>query len=273
MQKQPHLMDLDPEEQLSEEEKAKKAEYRQRLADKLKDPEFRNTDGFPIGDDEAILALSDPPFYTACPNPFLLETMKEWQAERASTRKELGFSYDKSQADYLREPFATDVREGKNHAIYNAHSYHTKVPHRAIMRYILHYTEPGDIIYDGFCGTGMTGVAAQMCALKSEVEALGYLVDDDGAIFKKESQGQDNIEWKPFSHLGSRKTLLIDISPAATFISYILNSPIRGERFTQEAKKLLHQLENEYGWMYETKHDNAFAFWSVVFIRNTLNPN
>jgi hypothetical protein len=38
-----------------------------------------------------------------------------------------------------------------------------KVPHKAIMRYILHYTEPGDIVFDGFCGTGMTGVAAQMC--------------------------------------------------------------------------------------------------------------
>ena len=23
--------------------------------------------------------------------------------------------------------------------------YHTKVPHKAIMRYILHYTEPGDL--------------------------------------------------------------------------------------------------------------------------------
>ena len=31
------------------------------------------------------------------------------------------------------------------------------------MRYILHYTDPGDIVFDGFCGTGMTGVAAQLC--------------------------------------------------------------------------------------------------------------
>ena len=44
-----------------------------------------------------------------------------------------------------------------------AHAYHTKVPYRAIMRYILHYTDPGDIVLDGFCGTGMTGVAAHMC--------------------------------------------------------------------------------------------------------------
>ncbi len=34
---------------------------------------------------------------------------------------------------------------------------------KAIMQYILHYTKPGDLVLDGFCGTGMTGVAAQMC--------------------------------------------------------------------------------------------------------------
>ena len=43
------------------------------------------------------------------------------------------------------------------------HADHTKVPHKAIIRYLLHYTDPGDIVLDGFCGSGMTGVAAQMC--------------------------------------------------------------------------------------------------------------
>ena len=78
---------------------------------------------------------------------------------------------------YSREPFAADVSEGKNDPIYNAHSYHTKVPHKAIMRYILHYTEPGDLVFDGFCGTGMTGVAAQLCGDRAVVESLGYRVD------------------------------------------------------------------------------------------------
>ncbi len=36
-----------------------------------------------------------------------------------------------------------------------------KVPYKAIMRYILHYTDPEDVVFDGFSGTGMTGVAAQ----------------------------------------------------------------------------------------------------------------
>ena len=50
----------------------KRREYfLEKLREKLKDPEFRKIEGFPIGKDEDILALSDPPYYTACPNPFI----------------------------------------------------------------------------------------------------------------------------------------------------------------------------------------------------------
>jgi len=72
--------------------------------------------------------------------------------------------YDPASDDYDRPPFAADIKEGKNDPIYNAHSYHTKVPPRSIIPYILHYTKPGDLVLDLFCGSGMTGVAAQMCA-------------------------------------------------------------------------------------------------------------
>jgi hypothetical protein len=43
--------------------------FTEKLREKLQDPEFRKIEGFPIGSDEDILALSDPPYYTACPNP------------------------------------------------------------------------------------------------------------------------------------------------------------------------------------------------------------
>jgi hypothetical protein len=151
-------------------EEARREHYLKLLAQKLKDPEFRKIEGFPIGKDEDILALSDPPYYTACPNPWLGEFIECY-----------GTPYDPKQP-YHREPFATDVSEGKNHPIYNAHSYHTKVPHRAIMRYLLHYTQPGEVVFDGFCGTGMTGVAAQLCGDRAEVQDLGYRVQDDGTI-------------------------------------------------------------------------------------------
>ena len=38
----------------------------------------RNIEGFPIGTDEDIIALSDAPFYTACPNPFIEDFIKEY---------------------------------------------------------------------------------------------------------------------------------------------------------------------------------------------------
>lgn len=87
----------EPGNERSQEEKAI---YRQRLADFLKDPEFRKIEGFPVGTDEAILALSDPPYYTACPNPFLPEIIEEWQQEREAIREKLGLNDQK----YQREP-------------------------------------------------------------------------------------------------------------------------------------------------------------------------
>ena len=59
-----------------------RAAYVERLREKLADPAFRQIEGFPIGDDDAILALSDPPYYTACPNPFLSEIVARWQEAR-----------------------------------------------------------------------------------------------------------------------------------------------------------------------------------------------
>ena len=57
--------------QTFESDEARREHYLALLAEKLKDPEFRRIPGFPKGTDEAILHLSDPPYYTACPNPFL----------------------------------------------------------------------------------------------------------------------------------------------------------------------------------------------------------
>ena len=42
--------------------------------------------------------------------------------------------YDAATDTYRRAPFAQPTKAGKNTAIYNAHSYHTKVPPRASCR-------------------------------------------------------------------------------------------------------------------------------------------
>lgn len=185
----------------------------------------RHIEGFPQGKDEDIIALSDPPYYTACPNPFIEDFIREH-----------GTPYDEATDDYHREPFAADVSEGKNDPIYNAHSYHTKVPHKAIMRYILHYTKPGDIVLDGFCGTGMTGVAAQMCA------------QPDAEFKAKVEADMSGVQW------GARKAILSDLSPAATFIAYNYNTPVDVQAFEKEAKRILAECEKELGWMYQCQH-------------------
>src|SRR5260370_19488773 len=233
-------------------DEARRAHFLEILREKLRDPEFRKIEGFPIGNDEDILALSDPPYYTACPNPFIGDFISHY-----------GRTYN-TDMPYRREPFAADVSEGKNDPIYNVHSYHTKVPHKAIMRYILHYTEPGDIVFDGFCGSGMTGVAAQMCGNRKEVESLGNHVLDDGSIIDEYG--------KQISKLGIRYANLNDLSPAATLIAagYNIRTDING--FVKAANEALRDFQSKFGWMYETQDSNTdikgkinYTVWSDIF--------
>lgn len=210
----------------------------------------RDIEGFPIAGDDNIIELSEVPYYTACPNPFI----KDFIAEN-------GEIFDDTKDNYHCEPFAADVSEGKSDSIYNAHAYHTKVPYKAIMRYILHYTKPGDIVLDGFCGTGMTGVAANMCEHPENI--FKALIDEE----------------MPYVKWGRRYPVLSDLSPIATFISRNYNSDINVLEFIDEAKNVLSLAEKECGWMYETEPvdtDTArlipekgkiiYTVWSDVFI-------
>jgi hypothetical protein len=228
-------------------EDARRDHFRNLLAEKLKDPAFRAQEGFPRGTDEAILAMSDPPYYTACPNPWLAEFVTHY-----------GRPYDAAEK-YAREPMAIDVSEGKTDPIYKAHSYHTKVPHLAIVPSILHYTEPGDIVLDGFAGSGMTGVAAQWCGTAP-------------AAYRHKLE----MEWKkagtPAPKWGARRVVLNDLSPAATFIGANYNRPFDLDSFAKAGKQLLRDVEREIGWMYETLHSDGktkgrieFTVWSEIF--------
>jgi DNA-directed RNA polymerase subunit RPC12/RpoP len=240
-------------------ESARREHFIQILREKLKDIDFRKTSGFPVGTDEDILALSDPPYYTACPNPFIDEFTKYY-----------GTNHDNSIL-HNKEPFAVDVSEGKNDPVYLAHSYHTKVPHKAIMRYILHYTQPGEVIFDGFCGTGMTGIAADLCGDKNVVQSLGYKVDENGDIYSPELVDTKTV-WNKFSKLGKRHAILNDLSPAATFIAHNYNTPGDSELLKIEANRILKEVEDECGWLYETKHTDGrigrinYTVWSDVYV-------
>lgn len=225
-----------------ESEKARREYFREELRKKL--PELKEVEGFPIGEDEDIIALSDPPYYTACPNPWINDFIEEWEKEKVTKyRRNIN-------EEYHREPFTADISEGKNDPIYNAHSYHTKVPYKAIMRYLMYYTSPGDIIYDGFCGSGMTGVAAQMCGDKEAVKDLGYELISENEI----SLVEENLNNEMTSRIGSRKAVLYDIAPAATFIAYNYNKKANGELNSYKIGEKLSRLRNDFVWMFSTMH-------------------
>ena len=78
-------------------------------------------------------------------------------------------------------PFSRPIETTKSSPTFRMHGYHLgKKPHDAVEAYIKHYTSEGDIVLDPFCGSGSTALAALI-------------------------QG--------------RKTIAIDVSPAATFIT------------------------------------------------------
>jgi DNA modification methylase len=111
------------------------------------------------------------------------------------------------------KPFAGSIRAGKNTYVYDAHTYHTKVPPEGIAKLIEYYTQPGETVLDPFCGSGMTGVAA--------------------------------------GNLG-RKALLSDLSPAAVFIARHLNTPLDAATFLQAVRKVLEDAADLEAKLYQT---------------------
>lgn len=135
----------------------------------------------------------------------------ELLARRASAQLPLAIA-----DSYDRPAFARHVDAGKNTPVYNAHSYHTKVPYQGIIPYIEHYTAPGDLVLDPFCGSGMTGVAAM---------------------------------------LSGRDAILNDLSPAAVHIARNYTTPCDPAAFEDAARDLLASLADYQETLYGTRCD------------------
>ena len=231
--------------------------FREELRRRL--PELRKIEGFPIGEDDDIINLSDPPYYTACPNPWLNDFIKQWEEEKKELQRE-----GKRKAGFdVKEPYPYGIHEQKNNPIYVAHSYHTKVPPEVIMNYYLYYTQPGDIVVDGFAGTGMAGVAANQC---------GAPFVETKNIFetKWKNQFDVKINW------GYRNAILGDLSPITSYITYNYCNTIESSKFVKAATEILSKLENDYGYLYELNDPNYglckiyYFVWSEL--QTEVNP-
>lgn len=129
-------------------------------------------------------------------------------------------------------PFQGDIRAGKNTTSYRTHSYHTKVPPEAIVPILEHYTQPGDLVLDPFCGSGMTGVAA--------------------------------IET-------GRNAILSDLSPAAVHISKNYTTPCSSVALRQAFERVADAVRPTMAWLYEVPLGASprpvieYTVWSDVF--------
>lgn len=106
------------------------------------------------------------------------------------------------EAHAVAGPYDKHIAAGKNTYVYDAHTYHTKVPPEGIGLLIDYYTRPGDVVLDPFCGSGMTGVAA--------------------------------LE-------RGRKAILCDLSPAAAFIAYNMCTPVDYRSYLDAVYEILRE--------------------------------
>jgi 16S rRNA G966 N2-methylase RsmD len=142
--------------------------------------------------------------------------------------------YDPDTDDYDAPAFNKAIETTHATAIYNMHVYHLgKKAHGPIRQYISHFTNPGDIVFDPFCGSGST--------------ALAVLLD-------------------------GRKAIAIDRSPAATFITKNHCTPVDTERLRLAFKKVRKDVQPEIDWLYETRCDRCggkattgYTVYSQVF--------
>ena len=142
-------------------------------------------------------------------------------------------AYDPEADDYSVPAFNRPIETTKATAIYNMHVYWSKKPHTAIRQYIQHYTKPGDIVLDPFCGSGGTALAAL---------------------------------------LEGRKAIAIDRSPAATFITKNHCTPVDPDELRSAFQRVRQAVQKEIEWLYGTRCDRCggramtgYTVYSQVF--------
>lgn len=145
---------------------------------------------------------------------------------------------DTKQIDILNSLYEKPIKSTRTGSIFNSHSYPTKINSNAIVPFIMAHTKPGDLVFDGFSGSGAAGVAASLC-------------ENPSPELKKsvESVISSNINW------GTRNAILYDVSELATFISGSILQPPDIKRFNRAANELVSNLESKWGWLYEVQKD------------------
>jgi len=124
-------------------------------------------------------------------------------------------------------------------ALFCAHPYPTKIDPVAIALLIACHTKPGDVVFDGFGGSGTTAIGALLCSnppdeLRSKAKSLGLAP-----------------RW------GSRNVVVYELSGLGAFIGRTLTLRIDPDLFRRRAEAILRQAETRYGWIYQAEDDQG----------------
>jgi len=98
--------------------------------------------------------------------------------------------------------------------MYLLHKYWARKPHNVVAEYIKRYSEENDIVFDPFCGSGVTLIEALRCG---------------------------------------RKAIAVDLDPVATFITKMSVIPVNLDKFRKSFETIKDEVENDVEALYLTK--------------------
>lgn len=134
----------------------------------------------------------------------------------------------------LSSIYEKTLRAGRGSPLFSAFPYPTKIDPETIALFIATHSNPGDFIFDGFAGSGSTGLAAILCG-----NPTNHMVNEATRL-------KLPVQW------GARHTILYELSVLGAFIAQNLCYPPDPAKFQFAAQNLLSDVKSELGWMYHT---------------------
>ncbi len=128
--------------------------------------------------------------------------------------------------------YAAPLPATRGGPLYGAFPYPTKISPEAIALYVAAHTKPGDTVFDGFAGSGTTGLAALLCE------------DPPSGVRREAARRGLSVEWGP------RNAVLYEIGALGAFISRTLTNPPNPAEFRDAAEGILRSVQRDFGWLY-----------------------
>ena len=142
-------------------------------------------------------------------------------------------------ASALETLYSRSMPASRGSPLYRAFPYPTKIAPEAIALFIASHTNPGDTVFDGFAGSGTTGLAALLCA-NPPVE-LRNAATREGL----------HVSWGP------RNAILYELGALGAFVAETLTNPPLPVEFHKAACELLDAANRDIGWMYAARDDSG----------------